>query len=124
MLNIDVKSRKPIYEQIIDNVKDLIVRGIWPRDTQLPSVRQLATDLAINPNTIQKAYSELERQGIIYSMKSKGSFVASSVEELREEKKDELKGNLKLISREMRSLGIDYVEAESIFQSAWKGESK
>ena len=124
MLNIDVKSRKPIYEQIIDNVKDLIVRGIWPRDTQLPSVRQLATDLAINPNTIQKAYSELERQGIIYSMKSKGSFVASSVEELREEKKDELKSNLKLISREMRSLGIDYVEAESIFQSAWKGESK
>lgn len=123
-MNIDVKSRKPIYEQIIDNVKDLIVRGIWPRDTQLPSVRQLATDLAINPNTIQKAYSELERQGIIYSMKSKGSFVASSVEELREGKKDELKGNLKLISREMRSLGIDYVEAESIFQSAWKGESK
>lgn len=122
MLNIDVKSRKPIYEQIIDSIKELIIQGIWPRDTQLPSVRQLAGDLAINPNTIQKAYSELERQGIIYSMKSKGSFVASSVDELRGERKEELKNDLEKISRELAALGMSYYEAESILHSAWKGE--
>lgn len=121
MLHIDVKSRKPIYEQIIDNIKELIVQGVWPRDTQLPSVRQLAGELAINPNTIQKAYSELERQGIIYSMKSKGSFVASSVDELRNERKNELLGDLEKVLQELQALGVEYAEAEQILQGSWKG---
>jgi len=106
VLQIDVKARKPIYEQLIDNIKELIVQGVWPRDTQLPSVRQLASDLAINPNTIQKAYSELERQGIIYSLKSKGSFVASSVEELRSVKKEELLRQLEQQVAELEQLGV------------------
>ena len=55
MILIDYKSRKPIYEQIIDSIKSLIVSGVLERDDQLPSVRQLAQELAINPNTIQKA---------------------------------------------------------------------
>ena len=122
MLNIDVKSRKPIYEQIIDSIKELIIQGIWPRDTQLPSVRQLAGDLAINPNTIQKAYSELERQGIIYSMKSKGSFVASSVDELRGERKAELVEELGKTLHELESLGMSDEEAADILRGAWKGE--
>lgn len=83
MILIDYKSRKLIYEQIIDNVKELIVSGVLERDEQLPSVRQLAQELAINPNTIQKAYAELERQGVIYSLKGRGSFVGSSLNELR-----------------------------------------
>lgn len=122
MLNIDVKSRKPIYEQIIDSIKELIIQGIWPIDTQLPSVRQLAGDLAINPNTIQKAYSELERQGIIYSMKSKGSFVASSVDELRGERKAELVEELGKTLHELESLGMSYEEAADILRGVWKGE--
>ena len=65
MILIDYKSRTPIYEQIIENVKTLIVSGVLERDQQLPSVRQLAQELAINPNTIQRAYQELEREGII-----------------------------------------------------------
>ena len=73
MITIDYKSRQPIYEQIIDKVKELIIAGVLKRDDQLPPVRQLAQELAINPNTIQKAYAELERQGVIYSMKGKGS---------------------------------------------------
>ena len=112
MLTIDVKSRKPIYEQIIDNIKELIIQGIWSRDTQLPSVRQLAGDLAINPNTIQKAYSELERQGIIYSLKSKGSFVSSNVDELRLERKEHLFKDFGRILEEMSKIGITYQEIE------------
>lgn len=112
MLTIDVKSRKPIYEQIIDNIKELIIQGIWSRDTQLPSVRQLAGDLAINPNTIQKAYSELERQGIIYSLKSKGSFVSSNVDELRLERKEQLFKDFGRILEEMNKAGVSQNEIE------------
>ena len=112
MLTIDVKSRKPIYEQIIDNIKELIIQGIWSRDTQLPSVRQLAGDLAINPNTIQKAYSELERQGIIYSLKSKGSFVSSNVDELRLERKEQLFKDFGRILEEMNKVGVSQNEIE------------
>jgi len=118
VLKIDIKSRKPIYEQIIDNIKDLIADGTWPRDTQLPSVRQLAVDLAINPNTIQKAYSELERQGIIYSLKSKGSFVASSVEDLRLVKREELCKELDIIVIELERIGL---KREEIVQMILKG---
>ena len=112
MLTIDVKSRKPIYEQIIDNIKELIIQGVYSRDMQLPSVRQLAGDLAINPNTIQKAYSELERQGIIYSLKSKGSFVSSNVDELRLERKEQLFKDFGRILEEMNKVGVSQNEIE------------
>lgn len=75
MIVIDYKDRRPIYEQIIDRVKMLIVKGVYKPDDPLPSVRSLAMELSINPNTIQRAYQELERQGLIYSVKGRGSFV-------------------------------------------------
>jgi len=120
LLSIDVKSRKPIYEQIIDNIKELIRQGVWPRDTQLPSVRQLAGELAINPNTIQKAYSELERQGVIYSMKSKGSFVASNVDDLRSERIDKLFVDLTKILEELQALDVAYTEVEKLIQKQFE----
>ena len=76
MILIDYKDRRPLYEQIVEKLSDLMVRGILEQDSQLPSVRSLATELSMNPNTIQRAYAELERQGYIYSIQGKGSFVA------------------------------------------------
>ena len=76
MILLDYKDRRPIYEQIVEKLSDLMVRGILAENTPLPSVRALATDLSINPNTVQRAYLELERRGYIYSQKGKGSFVA------------------------------------------------
>lgn len=76
MIVIDFQDRTPIYEQIIERVQTLIIKGILKADEQLPSVRKLAVDLAINPNTIQKAFAVLEQQGFIYSVKGRGSFVA------------------------------------------------
>ena len=76
MILLDYKDRRPIYEQIADKLSDLMVRGVLAENTPLPSVRSLATDLSINPNTVQRAYLELERRGYIYSQKGKGSFVA------------------------------------------------
>lgn len=76
MIVIDYQDRTPIYEQIVERVQTLIIKGILKADEQLPSVRKLALDLSINPNTIQKAFAVLEQQGFIYSVKGRGSFVA------------------------------------------------
>ncbi|HEX3033069.1 MAG TPA: GntR family transcriptional regulator, partial [Bacillota bacterium] len=75
MLQLDFRSRIPVYEQLIDRIKEQIIHQVLKRDEQLPSVRELAIELTVNPNTIQKAYRELEHQGFIYSVPGKGSFV-------------------------------------------------
>ena len=75
MIIIDYSDKRPIYEQIIDRVETLIVTGVLEPDEKLPSVRSLAVELSINPNTIQRAYMELEREGFIYSVKGRGNFV-------------------------------------------------
>ena len=73
MIILDYRDRRPIYEQVISRFQELMLTGALEKDSQLPSVRSLAMELSINPNTIQRAYAELERQGDIYSIKGKGS---------------------------------------------------
>lgn len=75
LIQLDYRSRTPIYRQLEESIMELIMLGVYERDTQLPSVRSLAVELGINPNTIQKAYQELELMGVIYSVTGKGSFV-------------------------------------------------
>lgn len=82
MLEIDPRSREPIYEQLLNGITDMILHGVLRRDEKLPSVRQMAADLAINPNTIQKAYAILEDRGLIYSRQGRGSFVAMDADEV------------------------------------------
>ena len=82
MLEIDPRSREPIYEQLLNGITDMILHGVLRRDEKLPSVRQMAADLAINPNTIQKAYAILEDRGLIYSRQGRGSFVAMDAKEV------------------------------------------
>ena len=81
-MEIDPRSRAPIYEQLLVGITEMILHGALRRDEKLPSVRQLAGDLAINPNTIQKAYAILEERGVIYSRQGRGSFVAMDAEEV------------------------------------------
>ena len=78
MIALDYRDRRPLYEQIIERFQDLMYQEVLKQNEKLPSVRSLAMELSINPNTIQRAYTELERQGFIYSVKGKGSFVADS----------------------------------------------
>lgn len=80
MISIDNRDPRPLYEQVVAGFRQLIVAGAMAPDEQLPSVRSMASQLAINPNTIQRAYRELEAQGFVYSVPGKGSFVASSIE--------------------------------------------
>ncbi len=89
MIQLDFKDPRPIYEQIKDKIKELVITGAVETDDKIPSVRELAQTLTINPNTIQKAYKDLESEGIIYSVKGKGNFIApldkSSIDPRRKE---------------------------------------
>ncbi len=76
MIVLDYRDRRPLYEQVTEKLEELMFSGVLPPDSHLPSVRSMATELSINPNTIQRAYAELERQGYIYSIQGKGSFVS------------------------------------------------
>ena len=91
-LKIDLRSRVPIYEQIINNIKEQALSGSLKPDEQIPSIRRLTRQLGINPNTIHKAYAELERQGVIYSLAGRGAFISSDseVKKLAEAKRGEL----------------------------------
>lgn len=109
MILIDYKDRRPIYEQVVEKMADLMVRKILPQDSQLPSVRSLAMDLAINPNTIQRAYAELERQGYIYSVKGKGSFVAEN-HLIREQKRQEVFKDLEKLVHQAKAVGVTMLE--------------
>lgn len=78
---IDLMSRVPVYEQVINQVEQMVLSGIMKTGTKMPSVRGLSMQLTINPNTIQKAYSELERRGIIITVPGKGAFIAENAAE-------------------------------------------
>ncbi len=80
MFQLDLKSRKSIHEQVVDNIKELIISGVLSPDEKLPSIRDISKTLTVNPNTIQKSYKELERQGFIYTLSGLGSFVSSSLD--------------------------------------------
>lgn len=111
MILIDYKDRRPIYEQVVEKLSDLMVRGVLEQDSQLPSVRSLAMELSINPNTIQRAYAELERQGYIYSVKGKGSFVAEN-HQILEQKKKSVFDTLRGVVEEAKNLGITMLELQ------------
>lgn len=88
MLTIDYRDRRPIYEQLVTRVEELCTLGLLKEGEQLPSVRALATELSINPNTIQRAYAELDRLGVTVSIKGRGSFIAPDLTAVRMQKKD------------------------------------
>ncbi|WP_243385534.1 GntR family transcriptional regulator [Bacillus kexueae] len=106
MFDLDLRSRKPIYEQLVDKFKELIMSEVLVADEKLPSVRALAQQLTINPNTIQKAYRELERQGFIYSVQGRGNFVQPLSEEVNKEEIEKLKNDLRKKFQEALYLGM------------------
>lgn len=120
MLQLDFRSRVPVYEQLIEKVKELIVHKVLIEDEQLPSVRELALELTVNPNTIQKAYRELERQGYIYSIQGKGSFVKPIDKIESNRQKAELLKQLKKVTAELLYLGASMEEIHKVVDSTQK----
>lgn len=104
MIVLDYRDSRPLYQQVKDSLRCMMLTGLLEPDEKLPSVRSLATQLAINPNTIQRAYAELEAEGYIYSVAGRGSFVsAGDGEHLR--RIAELTGRLVPLLEELKSLG-------------------
>ena len=118
---IDYSERRPIYEQVAEKIAELIIRGVLPPESQLPSVRSLAMDLSINPNTIQRAYQELERKGYTYSVPGKGSFVSQRTEYLEEQRENILEEQRGLAERAMR-LGMDPRLLKNVIDQCEGGE--
>lgn len=95
MIILDNQDRRPIYEQLKSRITELVLMEVYPADMQLPSVRSLARELGVNPNTVQKAYQELERDKVIYTISGKGSFISTNPlvrERRRQEALEKLKG--------------------------------
>ena len=109
MISINYRDPRPIYEQVKESLRRLIVTGALSAGEKLPSVRELASSLAINPNTIQRAYRELESEGYIISMPGKGSFACDSSEENRK-RRQELLEKLGETAAELRWLGLSTEE--------------
>ena len=105
MVTINYKDGRPFYEQVKEDLRRLIVLGALRAGDKLPSVRELAGQLAINPNTIQRAYRELEAEGCIVSVPGKGSFVARDGA-AREQRKRELTEQLYALAKEFDALGV------------------
>ncbi|MBE6963294.1 MAG: GntR family transcriptional regulator [Ruminococcaceae bacterium] len=123
MLTLNYRDSRPIYEQIRDGLKKLIVSGAMSPDEKLPSVRALAQQLSINPNTIQRAYNELENEGFIYSIPGKGSFAAAVVDG-GESRKRELVEKIRELAAELRYLGVDEEELAALVKECPASFSK
>ncbi len=119
MITVDLRSRKPIYEQIVDNVKTLVLTGVMKPDEQLPAVRKLAVDLTINPNTIQKAYAILEAQQIVYSIPGRGIFISGEISDLVSLKRLEIMNTLKAGLEEAAAVGISYDDISALAMDAY-----
>lgn len=124
MIQLDFGDHRPLYEQIRDKVKELIISGVLSENEHIPSVRELAASLAINPNTIQKAYKELESEGYIYSLQSKGSFVAPRGKVPDNPKSEELLNTLDGIVNELCFLGTPKEKLEEIINKIYKEEAR
>lgn len=119
-INVDYRDRRPIYEQLVSNICELILRGVLRSDEQLPSVRALAGELGINPNTIQKAYAELERRGLVYSSPGRGSFVCADSGAMAAEARARAMAALSGALAEAKRTGISRAEVEALIASIWK----
>jgi len=119
VIHINFRDSRPIYEQVKENFTQLILSGVLGADEKMPSVRELAGSLAINPNTIQRAYKELEAEGYICSVPGRGSFVCDRSEALAA-KKRELMEEIENTVRQLEQLGV---RREDIIKALKGGET-
>ena len=105
MLQLDYRDARPIYEQVKDGLRRLVVTGAIQERERLPSVRQLAASLAINPNTIQKAYEALEAEGYVYTVPGRGTF-ATAQTDVSGERRGTLLGGFGAVAAELEFLGV------------------
>lgn len=120
LIQLNFRDAKPIYEQVKDGIRHLVVTNAFAANDKLPSVRELASRLAINPNTIARAYQELEQEGYIYTVSGKGTFVSGS-EDIQNHRTDELMESLDEIVQELAFLAVPKEELVERVEKAAAG---
>lgn len=123
MFSIDHMSRCPVYEQLIEQIERYILTGILKSGDQLPSVRTLSVSLSVNPNTIQKAYSDLDSRKIIFSVPGKGCFIADDAVSLLGNYRRKQLGKLESLLNELKIAGIQKAELQIIFDKVFEKRS-
>ena len=123
MIILDYRDTRPLYEQIVDKFQMLILSGALEPNSRMPSVRSLAVELSINPNTIQKAYSILEQNGYIYPVKGRGNFVSGN-EKLKLRKQESVYASLRENVKKGQELGISCEEMTEKVQEYYREEKK
>ena len=123
MIILDYQDRRPIYEQITERFRTLIYQGALPAGSRLPSVRQLAMELSIYPNTIQRAYMTLEQEGLIYPVKGKGNFVAET-SLIQEKSKEDFRKDFKGLIKKGIQTGITEEEMLSMVRKNCEEEQR
>ncbi len=116
------KDNLPIYIQIMNYIKKEIVLKKIREGEKLPSVRELSTDLTVNPNTIQRAYTELEREGLVFTQRGMGTFATEDIEKIRTLKNQMAKNLVKNFLMEMKSLDFSEEEIKAIIDNFIEGE--
>ena len=109
-INLDYQSRIPIYEQIVNNIEKYVAVGILREKSQIPSIRELANNLGINPNTVKKAYDILENKGVIMTISTKGTFISNNTKMVLENKIDKEINLIKDKIKELENMGISKKE--------------
>lgn len=109
-INLEYQSRIPIYEQIVNNIEKYVAVGILREKSQIPSIRELANNLGINPNTVKKAYDILENKGVIMTISTKGTFISNNTKMVLENKIDKEINLIKDKIRKLENMGISKKE--------------
>jgi GntR family transcriptional regulator len=120
MILINPRGDKPLFEQIKDSLRERMLSGVWQPHDKLPSVRELAQTAAMNPNTIQKAYRDLETEGFIYSVAGRGCFAAETPPGVVEKRISDLTGKVRPLLRELRISGMSREEMRKLADEAYE----
>ena len=121
MLHLNYRDSRPIYEQVKDELRKLVISGAIAPDEKLPSVRTLASSLAINPNTIQRAYEALEREGYVYTVTGRGTFAVPQAD-IGAERRGKLLADFDELARELTFLGVTPAELKARLDGLTKEE--
>ena len=106
MINLDYQSRMPIYEQIVREIEKFVALDILKPEQQIPSIREMATTLGVNPNTVKKAYSILESRGVIVTLSTKGTYITQKIDKVVQKSIDDKIDEIKNIIEEIEKLGV------------------
>lgn len=123
-MRIDVMSKIPIYEQIIGQIEKYVLNGVYSKDEAIPSVRGLSNEISVNPNTIQKAYTALSNEGILFSVPGKGLFISGDAEEkiISKHREDNIK-DLTVLLKKLRGFGVEKAEILAIAEKIYEEEN-